>query len=283
MSLRRLWISCGLWLACLISLSAQALEPFPYSKVLKEDTRTVADYRIVLSGVYPGRGEPRLDREQRASGEVSRQTLEITSDRSPREVFEHYRAEAEKEGFSLVFECHGRDCGDSATWSADIFARSELYGFMRDQHFFTAVNRDLTEVLMFYTIRRGNQKVYAHWERLRSVKPLADLKTSLSTTQVTLQGAELERLSLLEKKLAPLLEARGDQDTWILVSWAREPNRSAERNLRTSRQQAELVADLLRRRIGPDTDIRIHALGPWGPESLFAEEDRVISVHREGE
>ncbi len=262
--------------------AVHALEPFPFAEEVQQSVSDEPDYRIVLSGVTAGQGEPRVERDYRVAGKVERHTLEITSDRTPREAFDHYRAQAELDGYDLVFECHGRDCGDSATWAAQIFRQPQLYGFSRDQHYFVAVKRAEGKALMVYAIRRGNQRVYVHWERVSTGQPL-DIRLTVNLRDTALLGSELDSISEIERKIRPLMDARESGDYWVIVSWSRKPGASLRQNMRTARSQAQLIRDILTRRLGPDTRTEIHVMGPFGPEYLFAQEDRVVSIHRTGE
>src|SRR5690606_30975595 len=118
-----------------------------------------------------------------------------------------------------------RNCGSSNSWANDQFQIKQLYGLDQDQYYgiFELVDdQDQLNYFALYTVRRGNQRVYAHLELLQTEarsaagvapNPDAIIEQLREQGYYRLSGLRLEGGELVVGKehLAALAKALGSQ------------------------------------------------------------------------
>ena len=87
----------------------------------------MVDYRFVVGSVVKINRLVRADGELRLSGKLNQVSWEIPGYHQPEEAFLYFRSQLIEKGGQLLYECKGRECGDSNIWSNDIFSNSTLY------------------------------------------------------------------------------------------------------------------------------------------------------------
>ena len=127
--------------------------------------KKLENYRLAL-GIYKktrNRWQPESSR--RLAGKLNSQTIELSENYDPEEVFNFYRKQLLPQQTSILFSCKSRDCGSSNVWANNHFGIRQLYGL--DQFQFYGVYQwqlepdSPTHYITLYTVRRGNNRVYA--------------------------------------------------------------------------------------------------------------------------
>ncbi len=168
----------SLLLLATLGLSTQALgdarefswlERFPNSDLEQVDQKQVPEYRLLLGQLRIISNQIRSE-EQRLSGQLTRLTYRIPSGHSSRAAYEHFLTQLKTQGASILFTCSSRDCGRSSEWATDVFGIANLYGVEREQNYLAAslVVDGKQYYIALYTIMRGNQRVYAHLDILKT-------------------------------------------------------------------------------------------------------------------
>ena len=111
-------------------------------------------------------------KQLRQQGLLSRYTLELPRDYDESEVFDYYRVQLPAQA-TLLFTCHGRDCGDSNNWANDHFGVKQLYGNNAAQHYAVfsladQVGHSPLSYITIYSVRRGNRRLYTQLEILHT-------------------------------------------------------------------------------------------------------------------
>ena len=148
-----------------------AVGPYSHSRVVNESRASVDDHRVALGAMKKVRGVWAPEMEQRADGELWRSTQEIAEGHSAVEVFQFYNKRMQSLDARALYVCHDRECGASNSWANDLFKIKELYGLDGDQHYAAYEMLDEDQHLnfvTFYTVTRGNQRVFAQVELLKT-------------------------------------------------------------------------------------------------------------------
>lgn len=147
------------------------IEPYPRAEVVETAERKVVDYRMATGAARRVDGNWAPERELRKAGELSKVTMQIPGGHGPEEVFDYYRQRLATWDARALFLCNQRNCGSSNSWANDLFEVKQLYGL--DQHQYYGIfelvdDEDELSYLALYTVRRGNQRIYAHLELLET-------------------------------------------------------------------------------------------------------------------
>jgi len=145
------------------------LERFPNSDLEQVDQKQVPEYRLLLGQLRIISKQIRSE-EERLSGQLTRLTYRIPSGHSSRAAYEHFLAQLKTLGAEILFTCSSRDCGRSSEWATDVFGIANLYGVEREQNYLAArlVRDGKQYYIALYTIMRGNQRVYAHLDVIKT-------------------------------------------------------------------------------------------------------------------
>jgi len=65
-----------------------------------------------------------------------------------------------------LFQCEGRDCGESFSWSDAIFHQAVLFGSDRTQHVWVILDHDAPRYHVLYLVERPNRRTYLHEDTL---------------------------------------------------------------------------------------------------------------------
>lgn len=141
---------------------------YPRSKIDDFKVEETADYLLALAAPKTVNAVMRLDYSERLAGMLTRITYRAPDNESSKQVFDHFRSQINNLSYRLLFECNGRECGDSNEWANRIFEISKLYGPDRYQHYLAAqLNTKSGPVFVaLYTIQRGNKRVYTQLDLL---------------------------------------------------------------------------------------------------------------------
>lgn len=158
--------------ATLSSLTATAdeLPVFPMATVESRVNIESASHRVLLSPVREVNDEIRADNQVRLDVKGSGRLMRVDPESSLERVSEFYREALAGRESRTLFSCSGRDCGRSNVWANAIFNESKLYGRDDDQAYAAYSYRDedgQLQLVLMYTITRGNQRDYLWLEELK--------------------------------------------------------------------------------------------------------------------
>lgn len=140
---------------------------YPSSKIDSYSARQGAEYQLALGQLKNVNGILNPEYSSRLAGDLTRITYRIPDGHQSKSVFEHFKSVI-PQPYTLLYECHGRECGSSNHWANHIFRVAKLYGPERYQHYLAArtiiAGQDV--VVALYSIRRGNKRLYAHLDLL---------------------------------------------------------------------------------------------------------------------
>lgn len=128
--------------------------------------KRLENYQLAL-GIYKkvgNRWQP--EKGLRLSGTLKGQTIELSENYDPEEVFNFYLRQLTPQSTATLFFCESRACGESSVWANNHFNVRQLYGLDRFQFYGVYQSRLKTDsqihYITLYTVRRGNNRVYAH-------------------------------------------------------------------------------------------------------------------------
>lgn len=140
---------------------------YPSSKIDSYSVRQGVEYRLALGQLKNVNGILNPEYSSRLAGDLTRITYRIPDGHQSVSVFEHFKSVI-PQPYTLLYECHGRECGSSNHWANHIFRVAKLYGPERYQHYLAArtiiAGQDV--VVALYSIKRGNKRLYAHLDLL---------------------------------------------------------------------------------------------------------------------
>ncbi len=148
-----------------------AVIPYPRVEVVDQFNGAVEDYSIALGEMKKVRDIWGPEREKRLSGQLHRITMQIPEGHRQSEVFEFYQRKMRNLNARILFECEARGCGSSNAWANAHFEDKLLYGLDDQQTYgvYEVVDdKGLLNYVSVYTVARGNRRVYAHTEWLRT-------------------------------------------------------------------------------------------------------------------
>ena len=85
------------------------------------------------------------------------------------EVFEFFLQQIRNKNYRTMFQCQGRECGNSAYWANTVFENRILYGPETNQYFAAVEvpgDNAANAYLSIYVTTRTNRRIYAHIEVL---------------------------------------------------------------------------------------------------------------------
>jgi outer membrane protein OmpA-like peptidoglycan-associated protein len=182
---------------------------YAQSKIITYQQLATPDYLLALGAPKNVNGVMTLNYSERLAGDLTRITYRAPDDYPSEEMFKHYTLQLNQLPHEVLFECHGRECGNSDQWANQILNNPKLYGPERYQHYL-AVQIDAQQGPLFvtlYSIKRGNKRVYTQLDLLRpkagsarqlSINPntiLAQLKQQGSVNLSNLQFDDKDKLT----------------------------------------------------------------------------------------
>ncbi len=282
--LTRLMMLLGLFCQAHLAHAEQpVLKPFPLSQVVESQESDLPEYRLVTGRMSSIGAVARSEQEEIISGRVAKITYEVPKVHTPQEVMEYFRGQLSSLKAITIFNCEGRDCGRSNDWANEVFNERILYGHDRYQHYTVAsfTKEGASYVAVIYTIRRGNQRVYAHIETVKLAEPFLDDEVS-GDPYLQIAGDEMLETRMLEEKLNPWLESvKSEYETpkLIIVSYSRQSDIRAAKNLENAKEQGRTMQLYLARRAIAEGQIEVISVGPFAPRSFFAEHQGFVRIY----
>lgn len=143
------------------------LSRFPDSQIIAYETAPDSIYQLVLGNLRRAGGQVVPERVEQLRGNLTRITYEIPQTYNGENVFDFFREQAQEGGYTTLFECSGRGCGNSNYWANTLFNNRILYGPERNQYFMaldSTANSGVTSHMAVYVNTRANRRLYAHIE-----------------------------------------------------------------------------------------------------------------------
>lgn len=156
------------------STDPDLLKRYPRSSIIQyREFDELEPYMFVFAPVEKIKREVIFEGAKRVQATWKEVTYEIPPRVDRVEVVAHYMAEIERTTGTIVFSCEGRDCGRATSWFNDVFKQPKLAAPDRNQHYVAASwmtsDEDFPQILLaLYVVERGNGKVFAHIEEVRS-------------------------------------------------------------------------------------------------------------------
>ncbi len=259
------------------------LQSFPFSKVVESRQQVLPEYRLVTGRLSSVGAIVRAEQEKIIKGKVTIVTYEVPRVHSPREVMEHYLSQIADYNANILFRCEGRDCGRSNDWANEIFSERILYGHDRYQYY-TVASLSIDEkpyVAVIYSIRRGNQRVYAHLEMVELEESYGDEEGEVGR-YLFVPASEISEARALNDKLDSWLsDVRSalQDPQLVIVAYSNQANASELKNLEEARNQGRTMQLYLTRQAVPESSINVVAVGPFAPSALFDEHKVFIRIY----
>ncbi|ARU57329.1 outer membrane protein [Oleiphilus messinensis] len=268
-----------------LSETLPSLDPYPYSRLERSDSIRDPDFPVVLSAVKRVNNAVRLDKEQRFDVQGSWSLYRVEGGHTAVQAFQHYERRIGAINGSLMYQCKGRDCGESNTWANDIFREAVLYGKDREQHYAVfRVNAPEAGLYVIYTVERGNRRVYVYVQELslnsRGLENGSQgnaLKRIISVPADEKLDLEFSSLENEIDQLKTMLAQNAHLNLYIVGHTARTVSPTSEvlvqtRQYRTVRQweeaslaMAKRVRDWLLKRGLPEQRLIYKGVGPLAP------------------
>lgn len=264
------------------AIASELLEIYPRAEIVDESAGEVADHRLAVSAARRVGGRW-AGEELRLDGVLARLTMQIPEGHDPEEVYRYYRQRLLAADARALYQCRERNCGSSNSWANDIFEAKLLYGLDQHQYyglFEVAGEGDLLNYLAVYTVRRGNRRVYAHLELLKTEQassaaaasnPAAIIEQLRDQGYYPLAGLQLEGevLSIQPQQVEALVKAlSSDRRLSLRIVGHDYSDRPLAEQLERSRNFAEqLRTQLVAAGVAEDR-LEAHGIGSLAPSRV---------------
>lgn len=254
------------------------LERFPGSTIVGYDTDTEVNYNLILGNLRRVGGRVVPEEAQRLRGKLTKITYQAPEAFASDDVFAFFEEQVSAAGYTTLFQCAGRGCGNSNYWANDIFNNRFLYGPERSQYYMalevTAEGR-ASDYVVAYVITRANRRLLAYVEILETGPApainitLEALTTSLEQTgSLIIDGLEFDNQDRLVNnegvgRVVDILNLLQPEQAAIVVHLRGDLplDQAVGRSQRRAEQVLEALADT-----GFDiSDLSAHGVGPLAP------------------
>ena len=264
-----------------LAWSDMMLQKFPLAEIVGQEDRELSEYRFVTGKLSSIGALVRTEKAVMIAGTLNKRTYEIPRVHKTKEIIEHYQVQLQKLKANRLFYCEGRNCGRSNDWANEIFKERILYGPDRYQYYLAATfnHEGRHYAVVVYTIRRGNQRVYAHVEQVELDEPVsADEQAS-------------DGFLVAEEDISGLRETKGRLQAWLttasrqeeptvtIVTYSNKPNRSSAENLKHAASLGRTLKVYLARELLSEERIQVINLGSFAPQSRFAQHDSFLELY----
>ncbi|WLQ15479.1 DUF4892 domain-containing protein [Hahella aquimaris] len=261
----------------------ELLPLFPQADVVGDRAVNAPEYRLATGPLASLGSAVRPEKEERVSGQLTQKSYEISQVHEPREVMQHYLKVLQDLDANILYRCEGRGCGRSNDWANVIFKRSYLYGLDDYQQYLAATfqARDAAYAVAIYTVRRANQRVFAHVELVE----LSDAQVALQAQKrdfIAIDEAELERPGALNNKLGAWLSkvrAKPSDFQIFIASYSHSSKRTDIENYEHAADLARRFRVYLTQQAILSGSIRLIVIGPFADEEDFAESASYLEIH----
>lgn len=141
-----------------------------FESVNRLDQKHINDHSYILpmgrikKDRVTGRDLP--DKYQKLRGDFSSTVWELKGDITRLEAKNTVAEFVQSPIYEMVFQCYGRDCGESFAWANAMFNQPTLYGSDRTQTLWVVKHKTLNQYQLYYLIERPNRRLYLYREIL---------------------------------------------------------------------------------------------------------------------
>ncbi len=171
---------------------------YPNSWIVDYSQERIPEYRLATGSMKKINGVISPEQEQYLAGTLTRITYQLPSGHSSTDAFNHFRRQFDGLAPELLFRCEARGCGDSNQWANVQFGIARLYGIDREQYYqalkLPASGAAPSSYLAFYTVMRGNKRVYVQLDLLQP-RQASDISDPASFIAELEQGRRVYRQS----------------------------------------------------------------------------------------
>tara|TARA_R110002095_G_scaffold190882_5_gene168533 strand:+ start:25 stop:978 length:954 start_codon:yes stop_codon:yes gene_type:complete len=162
----------------------ERVERYPNAWIVDYSHASTPDYRLATGSMKKINSVVSPESELELSGRLTRITYQLPNGHSSVDAYNYFKRQFDKLTPEVLFSCEARGCGDSSQWANSQFGISRLYGIDREQYYLAlklpASGAEPASYLAFYTVKRGNKRVYA---QLDLIEP-ASSSESWSTADI---------------------------------------------------------------------------------------------------
>ncbi len=254
---------------------------FSGSWIIQYEAPRQVDHRLILGGLKKIDGSLQPEREERLMGTLTRVTYQVSEDYDLSAVLAHWQDQIFGPERDLLFQCQGRACGSSNFWANRVFGIPVLYGPDGQQQY--EVTRDVRDeehvFTVFYLIRRGNRRIYAHLEEFRvpsaaaqhiSPHPRAMMSLLQRERRLFLRGVRFAESNsdpvVSDNVLARVAAALNAQPVLpVAIVGHAYDQPSAQENLALSRDRARKFLSQLQPLVNTPARLTAHGVGSLAP------------------
>jgi len=137
---------------------------FPIAQSVGEKTENAVRYLLPLGRVKedPKVGRIQPSKYKRVDGNLLALTWQLDSSLTLQDARKQIEAFLDNQKVERLFQCEGRDCGESFSWADSIFNQSLLFGSDRTQRLWVIKDRDAVRYHVLYLVERPNRRIYLH-------------------------------------------------------------------------------------------------------------------------
>ena len=141
---------------------------FPHAESVAEHRENDVHYLLPLGRVKedPDAGRVQPSKYQSLDGNLVSITWRLDSDLSLQDARTQVNTFLAAQKLKPLFQCEGRDCGESFSWSDAIFHQAVLFGSDRTQHVWVILDHDAPRYHVLYLVERPNRRTYLHEDTL---------------------------------------------------------------------------------------------------------------------
>ena len=181
---------CTVFLASLATVAAaNTLERiFTQASVVDERIEKNVHYLLPLGRVKDDRkaGRAQPSHFERLQGNLSVVTWKLEGALSLQDARQLVLTFLERQKADLLFECQGRDCGESSLWANSVFAQPLLFGSDSAQYLWVIQPREASRYHVLYLVERPNRRLYFHEETL--TVPAGEMSAAAAQTALKATG-----------------------------------------------------------------------------------------------
>ncbi len=182
-----------------------SLVRYPNSWIVDFSQHNVAEYALATGSMKKVNGVIAPESLRYVSGRLTRITYQLPTGHTSAGAANHFQRQFDKLPHEVLFRCEARVCGESNQWANIQFGIAKLYGIDREQHYAALMLQSAgaePDYLAFYTVKRGNKKVYAHIDLIE-----AESQSSLGASQPSASLSSTALVAGLQRGMRVYLQA----------------------------------------------------------------------------
>ena len=251
------------------SSDLERIKRYPNSWIVDYSQGITPEYRLATGSMKKINGVFSPEQEQYLAGMLTRITYQLPSGHSSVDAFNHFKRQFDRLSPELLFRCEARGCGDSNQWANVQFGIARLYGIDREQYYQALKLPDSgiepAGYLAFYTVMRGNKRVYVQLDLLQPDQT-SDTRATASFMADLEQGRRVFRQILTVEEIRALQQRMLGQPTLHLsLVGHSDQGKSMESTRAASLKSAETLKQKLLEQGLEASRISVYGVGAFAP------------------